>query len=160
MRCSLNLVGAKCIRTNGPKILLFMYGKKIIFCLVPSRKEAQSIVRCLESKSISDNRISVVYPDKGAQTMPGVGAFIAAGPLIAALNVAASDSARSGIGEGLIGLGVPKDEARRCEDRIEDGHILISVHADTAEEVTLAREIFAGLAACDICTAHELCLSG
>ena len=136
-----------------------MYGKKIVICLAPTRQMAQAIVRSLELKSVSDNRISVVYPDKGAQTMPGVGAFIAAGPLIAALNVAAEDDPQSGIGEGLIGLGVPQSDARRYEALIADGHILISVHADTADEVMFARDIFANAAAQAIGVAQELCLS-
>lgn len=77
----------------------------------------------------------------GALAIPGVGPLIAAGPLLAALSGAAAGATVGGIAGGLIGLGIPELEAKRFENRISEGNILISVHAATSEEVTRAKDI-------------------
>src|ERR1700677_1184891 len=77
----------------------------------------------------------------GALAIPGVGPFIAAGPIIAALSGAAIGAAAGGITGGLIGLGIPEIEAKRYEGRLQQGNILISVHAETSAEVTRAKAI-------------------
>lgn len=77
----------------------------------------------------------------GALAIPGVGPLIAAGPLLAALSGAAAGATVGGIAGGLIGLGIPELEAKRYENRIAEGNILISVHAATGDEVKRAKEI-------------------
>lgn len=77
----------------------------------------------------------------GALAIPGVGPLIAAGPLLAALSGAAAGATVGGIAGGLIGLGIPELEAKRYENRISEGNILISVHTTTGEEVTRAKDI-------------------
>lgn len=77
----------------------------------------------------------------GALAIPGVGPLIAAGPLLAALSGAAVGATAGGIAGGLIGLGIPEIEAKRYENRISQGNILISVHAETHDEVTHAKKI-------------------
>jgi hypothetical protein len=77
----------------------------------------------------------------GALAIPGVGPLIAAGPLLAALSGAAAGATVGGIAGGLIGLGIPEIEAKRYENRISQGNILISVHATTGELVTRAKDI-------------------
>src|ERR1700677_1992706 len=77
----------------------------------------------------------------GALAIPGVGPFIAAGPIMAALSGAAIGAAVGGIAGGLIGLGIPEIEAKRYEGRLQQGNILISVHAETSAEVTRAKAI-------------------
>lgn len=77
----------------------------------------------------------------GALAIPGVGPLIAAGPLLAALSGAAAGATVGGIAGGLIGLGIPEYEAKRYEERIIEGNILISVHAETEDEVSRAKEI-------------------
>jgi hypothetical protein len=91
----------------------------------------------------------------GALTIPGVGPFIAAGPIIAALSGAAVGATVGGIAGGLIGLGIPELEARRYEGKIKAGNILLSVHTEDSEEIRVAEEIFKNAGAQDICTTGE-----
>jgi uncharacterized protein (TIGR02271 family) len=91
----------------------------------------------------------------GALAIPGVGPLIAAGPIMAALSGAAIGGATGGIAGGLIGLGIPEYEAKRYENRIRDGNILISVHSDSSDETKRAKEIFERNGAEDIGTANE-----
>jgi hypothetical protein len=89
----------------------------------------------------------------GALAIEGDGAFIAAGPIIAAWSEAAVGATTGGIADGLIGLGIPELEARRYESKVKAGHILISVHSDNWGEIPQAREIFTRAWAQDIRTA-------
>jgi len=91
----------------------------------------------------------------GALAIPGVGPFIAAGPIMAALGGAAIGAAAGGIAGGLIGLGIPELEAKRYEEKIKSGNILISVHANDSDEIKRAKEIFTKAGAEDICTTGE-----
>lgn len=91
----------------------------------------------------------------GALAIPGLGAFIAAGPIMAALSGAAVGSAAGGLLGGLIGMGMPEYEARRYDAKIRDGNVLISVHVETADQRTLARNIFKQHQAQDIASASE-----
>ena len=91
----------------------------------------------------------------GALAIPGVGPFIAAGPIIAALSGAAVGAAVGGIAGGLIGLGIPEIEAKRYEGKIKQGNLLISVHAENSDEITRAKDIFTKAGAQDICTTSE-----
>lgn len=65
----------------------------------------------------------------GALAIPGIGPFIAAGPIMATLAGAGVGGAIGGIGGALIGLGIPEYEAKRYEGFIKDGGILLSVSA-------------------------------
>lgn len=89
----------------------------------------------------------------GALAIPGVGPFIAAGPIIAALSGAAIGATVGGVTGGLIGMGIPELEAKRYEGKLNEGNILVSVHTENSDEVTLANEIFEHAGAEDICTA-------
>src|SRR6185295_5261535 len=91
----------------------------------------------------------------GALAIPGVGPFIAAGPIVAALSGAAIGAAVGGIAGGLIGLGIPELEAKRYEGKIREGNIPISVHTETSDEIARAKEIFTRAGAEDICTTGE-----
>src|ERR1019366_2079158 len=70
----------------------------------------------------------------GVLAIPGVGPLIAAGPIMAAL-------AGVGVGGALVGMGIPEYEAKRYEGRIKDGGVLLSVHCDTAQEITAAKDL-------------------
>src|SRR5215831_11011294 len=87
----------------------------------------------------------------GALAIPGVGPFIAAGPIIAALSGAAVGAATGGIAGALIGLGIPEFEAKRYEQKIKSGNILLSLHTENSDEMKLAKEIFTKAHAQDIC---------
>jgi hypothetical protein len=91
----------------------------------------------------------------GALAIPGVGPFIAAGPIMAALGGAAVGAAVGGITGALIGMGIPEFEAKRYEGRVREGGILISVHTESSEEIARAKQIFESAGAKDIATANE-----
>jgi hypothetical protein len=91
----------------------------------------------------------------GSLAIPGVGPFIAAGPIIAALSGVAIGATVGGIAGGLIGLGIPEIEAKRYEGKIKAGNILISVHTDNSAEISRAKDIFTKAGAEDICATGE-----
>jgi hypothetical protein len=91
----------------------------------------------------------------GALAIPGVGPFIAAGPIMAALSGAAVGAAVGGVAGGLIGLGIPEFEAKRYEGKVKQGNILLSVHAEDSDEIDRAKKIFEGAGAQDISTTSE-----
>lgn len=88
----------------------------------------------------------------GLLAIPGLGPFIAAGPIMASLSGIAAGAAIGGITGALIGMGIPEIEAKRYEDKVKDGNILIAVHAEDSEQVDLAKEIFESEHATDITT--------
>lgn len=89
----------------------------------------------------------------GALAIPGVGPLIAAGPLMAALSGAAAGAAVGGVAGGLVGMGIPEIEAKRFENRISEGNILLSVHARDGDEVSKAKEIYKNHNAEDVAVA-------
>jgi hypothetical protein len=91
----------------------------------------------------------------GALAIPGVGPLIAAGPIMAALAGAGVGGAIGGIGGALIGLGIPEYEAKRYEGYIKEGGILLSVHTETADEVTRAKKCLENTGAQDISSTTE-----
>jgi len=91
----------------------------------------------------------------GSLAIPGVGPFIAAGPIMAALSGAAIGAAAGGIVGTLVGMGIPEYEAKRYETKIRDGRILLSVHSDNSDETKRAKEIFERGGAEDIASAGE-----
>src|SRR5258708_29638488 len=66
----------------------------------------------------------------GALAIPGLGPFIAAGPIVAALAGAGAGGAIGGLTGGFVGLGIPGEEGKRLQGRGKDGGILLSVHSD------------------------------
>ena len=91
----------------------------------------------------------------GSLAIPGLGPFIAAGPIMAALSGAAVGTAIGGIAGALIGMGIPEYEARRYESKVKEGNILVSVHAENHEMAERAREILKAFHAADIATGSE-----
>ena len=91
----------------------------------------------------------------GALAIPGVGPFIAAGPIMAALSGAAIGAAAGGLTGGLIGMGIPELEAKRYEGKIKEGNLLISVHTENSDEISRAKDIFKQAGAQDICATGE-----
>jgi len=91
----------------------------------------------------------------GALAIPGLGPFIAAGPIMAALSGAAVGGAVGGATGALIGMGIPEYEARRYEGKLREGNILISVHTEDRDERKLAREIFERAGAQDVSATAE-----
>ena len=85
----------------------------------------------------------------GALAIPGIGPFIAAGPLMAALSGAAIGAGTGGLVGGLVGMGIPEIEAKRYQDKLKSGNYLIAVAAD-GDEKDRAKEIFKNVGAEDI----------
>jgi hypothetical protein len=91
----------------------------------------------------------------GALAIPGLGPFIAAGPIMATLAGMGVGGTLGGLTGALVGLGIPEYEAKTYERRLQKGGILISVHCDTTDEVTRAKELLKGTGAEDISSAGE-----
>jgi hypothetical protein len=89
----------------------------------------------------------------GTLAIPGLGPFIAAGPIMAALSGAAVGAAVGGLTGALIGLGVPEYEAERYEAKLKEGNILISVRTYDNKSKDTAKKIFENAGAEDIGTA-------
>jgi len=88
----------------------------------------------------------------GALAIPGVGPFIAAGPIMAALSGAAVGGSTGGLVGGLVGLGIPEIEAKRYEGKLKTGNYLVAVYTEDGDEERLAKEVFKNAGAEDIST--------
>ena len=77
----------------------------------------------------------------GTLAIPGLGPFIAAGPIMAALSGAAAGATAGGVVGALVGLGIPEYEAKAYEDRIKKGGYLVAVHIDDGKQGNGVREI-------------------
>jgi len=77
----------------------------------------------------------------GLLAIPGLGPFIAAGPIMAGLAGLGVGGAVGGVTGALIGMGIPEFEAKRYEGRLKKGGILLSVHCDTSDEIKRAKEV-------------------
>lgn len=95
----------------------------------------------------------------GALAIPGLGPFIAAGPIMATLGGAAVGGTVGGLTGALIGMGIPEFEAKRYEGKVKSGSSLISVHSEDGDETKRAKEIFERNGATDITTAGEVGVS-
>ena len=91
----------------------------------------------------------------GALAIPGLGPFIAAGPIVAALAGAGAGGVVGGITGALVGMGIPEYEAKRYEGRIKEGGILLSVHADDSKWVSKAKDILKRTGAEDVASSGE-----
>jgi hypothetical protein len=91
----------------------------------------------------------------GALAIPGLGPFIAAGPIMAALSGAAAGAAIGGVAGALVGLGIPELEAKQYESKIKGGNILVSVHIEDGSERDRAKKILEKGGATDVSVAGE-----
>ena len=91
----------------------------------------------------------------GAIAIPGIGPFIAAGPLMAALAGIGAGGVVGGIIGALVGLGIPEYEAKRYEGMIRQGRVLLSVHCDNSDWVSRAKDVLRQTGAEDIGSTGE-----
>lgn len=91
----------------------------------------------------------------GALTIPGLGPFIAAGPIMVALSGVATGATIGGLGGTLIGLGLSEVEAKRYAGKLRQGNILLCVHADDHEQANRAKKILELAEAEDVSTTGE-----
>lgn len=91
----------------------------------------------------------------GALAIPGVGPLIAAGPIMGALAGLGVGGAVGGLVGALVGMGIPEYEAKRYEGRVKNGGTLLSVHCDTSEQVSGAKDGLKATGAEDIASSSE-----
>lgn len=91
----------------------------------------------------------------GALAIPGLGPFIAAGPIMGLLAGAGAGGAVGGVAGALIGMGIPEYEAKRYEGRVKSGGILLSVHCDNSDWVKRGKQILEQTGAEEISEAGE-----
>jgi hypothetical protein len=91
----------------------------------------------------------------GSLAIPGVGPFIAAGPIMGALSGAAVGAAAGSLTGAMVGLGIPEYEAKRYEGKIRGGNVLISVHTENSDELSKAEDILERAHAEDISSTIE-----
>jgi hypothetical protein len=91
----------------------------------------------------------------GALAIPGVGPLIAAGPIMGALAGLGVGGAVGGVVGALVGMGIPEFEAKRYEGAVKGGGTLLSVHCDTSDQVSAAKEALRDTGAHDIASANE-----
>jgi hypothetical protein len=95
----------------------------------------------------------------GALAIPGLGPFVAAGPIMAALAGAAGGAVAGGIAGTLIGMGIPEYEAKRYEGKVKNGNVLISVHTENSDERDRAKQLLRDNGAEDISYTGESSVS-
>lgn len=121
---------------------------------VKSSKASEGVTTGATTGGIVGGAIALLV-GVGALAIPGIGMFIAAGPIMAALSGAALGAATGGIVGGLIGLGIPEIEAKIYDAKLRVGHFLISVHTQNSDEVERAKAIYTVEGAEEISTLRE-----
>jgi hypothetical protein len=91
----------------------------------------------------------------GSIAIPGVGPFLAAGPILAALAGAGVGGAVGGLTGAIVGAGIPEYEAKRYEGRVRSGGILMSVHCDDSEWTSKAKDILERTGGDDVSSTGE-----
>ena len=91
----------------------------------------------------------------GLLAIPGLGPFIAAGPIMASLSGIAAGATVGGVAGALVGMGIPEIEAKRFEGKIKGGNVLVAVHVESSDEKARAEAVFKAARADDICSVSE-----
>lgn len=91
----------------------------------------------------------------GALAIPGIGPFVAAGPIMASIAGAGLGGAVGGVSGALVGMGIPEFEAKRYEGTVKDGGILLSVHCDSTEWIKKAKDLLETSGAKDVSSSNE-----
>ena len=91
----------------------------------------------------------------GTIAIPGLGPFIAAGPIMAGLAGLGVGGAVGGIVGALVGMGIPEYEAKRYEGVVKDGGNLVSVHCETSDDIRRAKDLLRSTGARDIASTSE-----
>ena len=91
----------------------------------------------------------------GALAIPGVGPFIAAGPIIGALAGLGVGGTVGGLIGALVGMGIPEYEAKRYEGLVKKGGILISIHSDNSEWTKKGKTVLERCGASDVASTGE-----
>jgi hypothetical protein len=137
-----------------------------ISVLLPDTRSTQEFAHKKETKAPEGTAVGAttgcviggtlgVLAGIGALAIPGLGPFIAAGPIMAGLAGLGAGGAVGGLVGALVGMGIPEYEAKRYEGRVKDGGTLLSVHCDTSDQVKSAKELLKTTGAEDISSTGE-----
>jgi hypothetical protein len=96
----------------------------------------------------------------GLLAIPGLGPFIAAGPIMSGLAGLGVGGALGGLVGALIGMGIPEYEAKRYEGHVKNGGNLLSVHCDTSDQIKRAKDLLKSSGALDIASSSESAAAG
>jgi hypothetical protein len=91
----------------------------------------------------------------GVLAIPGIGPFIAAGPIVTALAGLGVGGAVGGLIGALVGMGIPEYEAKQYQGHIQAGGVLLSVHCDTSQMIDRAKDLLKHTGAQDIASSTE-----
>ena len=91
----------------------------------------------------------------GALAIPGVGPFIAAGPIMAALAGAGVGGTMGGITGALVGMGIPEFEAKRYEGMVKNGGLLMSIHSEDSSWTKKGKAVLEQSGARDVSSTGE-----
>lgn len=91
----------------------------------------------------------------GAFSISGVGPFLAAGPVFAALTGAGIGGTVGVISGALLGYGIPEMEAKNIEERIYSGGILLSVHCNDSDWMNRAKKLLEITGGQEIASTYE-----
>jgi hypothetical protein len=91
----------------------------------------------------------------GLVAVPALGILTAAGPVIAALALAAPSSFTLGVLGMILGGAVPEILAKHYAGKVLEGRILVAVHADDAEQARHARAVLRSVEAANVRTTGE-----
>jgi hypothetical protein len=151
--------------------------KAAVFGLYPSVAQAERAADALAQGHFPHANISMLLPDSpatkhfahgkqpgstlglladsGALTIPQVGLAIGTGPIMGALASLGVERAAAGLAGAFVGMGVPDYEAKRYEDRVKNGGVVLSVQCETSEELTCADRVLVRTGAWDISSTGE-----
>ena len=96
----------------------------------------------------------------GMIALPGLGALIAAGPVMALLGGAAVGAAAGTATGALVGLGIPEIQAKIYEGKIKSGNVLVAVHTEDSSQVDTVKKLFATHRAEDVSVTSEASVPG
>jgi hypothetical protein len=91
----------------------------------------------------------------GTISIPAVMPYLTAGPVMDALAGAGALGVIGGLIGGIIGLGIPEFEARRYRGLIKEGRSLLSVHCDSSDWVTRAKQVLKSVGGQGVVAASE-----
>jgi hypothetical protein len=152
--------GVNVLKTNG-------FQMKDISLLLPKESGSQELTHVKTSKApegavtgagtgaILGGVLGLLF-GIGSIAIPGVGPFIAAGPLMTALAGLGFGGTLGIVSGALVGFGFPEYEAQRYEGFVKEGGILISVHVPNHEFSEKAKNLLKITEASDISVVSEL----
>ena len=91
----------------------------------------------------------------GSLAIPGVGPFIAAGPIMMLLSRSVRGAAMGGIATVLSEMGITDSDAKRLEGKVREGNVLILVTSDEGAEIAEILDVFSAWGAIDMSSTRE-----